>query len=72
MSSRTQNRMGPSPMVLLGASMAMLAAGACRKQGLTDQDQIGASVGEVMASVDESTKGSGATARLRPVRSVKP
>jgi hypothetical protein len=50
--------------ILVGA--LALAGGliACRKQGLADQDQIGAAVGEVMASVDESTKGSGATARL--------
>jgi hypothetical protein len=68
MSPRTQTRMGLNPMVLLGASMAMLAAGACRKQGLTDQDQIGAAIGEVMASVDESTQGSGATARLPMLR----
>ena len=60
-------RMGRGPMVFLGVS-TVLAAGACRKQGLADQDQIGAAVGEVMASVDESTKGSGATARLPILR----
>jgi hypothetical protein len=48
-------------MALLGAAAA-LAAG-CRK-GLDDQGQIGASVGEVMASADESANGSAATAML--------
>jgi hypothetical protein len=57
-----------SVVVLVGASLAMLAAGACRKQSLADQDQIGAAVGEVMASADESTKGSGATAQLPILR----
>lgn len=55
-------------MVLLAVSAVVLSAGACRKQTLADQDQIGASIGEVMASVDESTKGSGATARLPILR----
>ncbi len=57
-----------NPMVLLAMVSATLAGGACRKQTLADQDQIGASIGEVMASVDESTKGSGATARLPILR----
>jgi hypothetical protein len=60
-------RMGRGPMILVGMS-TVLATGACRKQSLADQDQIGAAVGEVMASVDESTKGSGATARLPILR----
>ena len=53
--------------VVLAVS-AVLAGGACRKRTLPDQDQIGALIGEVMASVDESTKGSGATARLPILR----
>jgi len=57
-----------NPMVPLAMVAAILAGGACRKQTLADQDQIGASIGEVMASVDESTKGSGATARLPILR----
>ncbi len=61
-------RANRNPMVLLAVAAAVLAAGACRKQTLADQDQIGASIGEVMASVDESTKGSGATARLPILR----
>src|SRR5581483_1651899 len=49
------------------AGLAALAAPACRKQGMVDQDQLGAAVGEVMADVDESTSGSGATAQLLPI-----
>jgi hypothetical protein len=60
-------RANRNPMVLLAVS-AILAGGACRKQTLADQEQIAASIGEVMASVDESTKGSGATARLPILR----
>jgi hypothetical protein len=58
-----------APMVL---AMAVVAAGSlgagCRKPELADQEQIGATVGELMASLDESTKGSGATARLPILR----
>ena len=61
-------RMGRGRIVLVGASLAVLGGGACRKQSLADQDQIGAAVGEVMASADESTKGSGATAQLPILR----
>jgi hypothetical protein len=61
-------RANRNAMILLAVSAVMLFAGACRKQLLADQDQIGASIGEVMASVDESTKGSGATARLPILR----
>lgn len=61
-------RANRNPMVLLAFSAVVVATGACRKQTLADQDQIGASIGEVMASVDESTKGSGATARLPILR----
>jgi hypothetical protein len=48
-------------MVFLAAAAAV--AGGCRK-GLDDQGQIGASVGEVMASADESANGSSTTAML--------
>ena len=62
---------GPNltPMVLaMTVAAAGLAGAGCRKQGLADQEQIGATVGELMASLDESTKGSGATARLPILR----
>jgi hypothetical protein len=45
--------------------VAASASVGCRKQGLDDQDQIGSSVGEMMASLDESANGS-ATATLMP------
>jgi hypothetical protein len=51
-------------MVTLAVLASLAAVSGCRKQTLADQDQIGAAVGEVMASADESTRGSGATARL--------
>jgi hypothetical protein len=55
-------------LVLTVSGVSLLAAGGCRKMSLADQDQIGDAVGELMASVDESTKGSGATARLPILR----
>ncbi len=58
MSTRAGLQRGILPALVL----AGLAAG-CR-QGLTDQGQIGASVGDVMASADESANGSTATAML--------
>lgn len=61
-------RMVLAPMGLLVAAAAGALGAGCRKQSLADQEQIGAAVGEVMASVDESTKGSGATARLPILR----
>src|SRR4029077_10912309 len=58
-----------APMVLaITVAAAGLTGAGCRKQGLADQEQIGATVGELMASLDESTKGSGATARLPILR----
>ena len=51
--------------LVLGTALATAAASAvpaCRKATLADQDQIGAAVGEVMASLDEATRGSGANA----------
>jgi hypothetical protein len=47
----------------LVAMVLAAAAGGCRK-GLDDQGQIGASVGDVMASADESVSGGAATAML--------
>ena len=41
----------------------MLAVG-CRKEGVSDQGQIGAAVGDVMASADESANGGATTAML--------
>src|SRR5580698_3875625 len=58
MSTRAGSRTG----VVTAAALALLALG-CRK-GLTDQGQIGAAVGEVMASADESASGGSATAML--------
>jgi hypothetical protein len=55
-------------VLLMTAGAAGGGAAGCRKQSLADQEQIGAAIGEVMASVDESTKGSGATARLPILR----
>lgn len=55
-------RAGSKTGILTAVALASLAGG-CRK-GLDDQGQIGASVGEVMASADESANGSGATAML--------
>jgi hypothetical protein len=48
---------------ILTALVLAAVAGGCRK-GLDDQGQIGASVGDVMASADESANGSAATAML--------
>lgn len=49
--------------MLATAALAALAAVGCRK-GVDDQGQIGASVGEVMASADESANASGSSAAL--------
>jgi len=61
--------MSKSAALLLVVSVPTLAATAtgCRRTGATDQDQLGAAVGEVMAGVDESTSGSDATAQLLPI-----
>src|ERR1044071_1219098 len=50
------------------AGASLLGVGGCRKMSLADQDQAGDAVGELMASIDESTKGSGATARIPILR----
>lgn len=48
---------------ILTAMVLAAVAGGCRK-GIDDQGQIGAAVGDVMASADESASGSSATAML--------
>lgn len=59
-------RSGPQA-ILLGALMVAAAAG-CRKRGGDDEiDQIAASVGETMSSLDESVTG-GATTAMLPYR----
>ena len=58
-------RAGSKTGVLTAAALALLAVG-CRK-GLSDQGQIGAAVGEVMASADESAESGSATAMLPAV-----
>jgi hypothetical protein len=63
---KARTNLGPMALVLVWGATG--GASGCRKQSLADQEQIGAAVGEVMASVDESTKGSGATARLPILR----
>ena len=52
------------PQVVLSMVMFVTAATGCRKQGADEADQIGASVGEAMASLDESVAGGAATAML--------
>ena len=59
-------RAGSKLGVLTAAALSLLAAG-CKKEGLSDQGQIGASVGEVMASVDESASAGSTTAMLPAV-----
>jgi hypothetical protein len=49
--------------VLATVTLAAMV-GACRREAASDQAQIGAAVGEVLAGIDESTRGSGATAQL--------
>jgi hypothetical protein len=57
-------RAGSTTGILTALALATLAAG-CRTQGgLSDQGQIGAAVGEVMASADESANGGATTAML--------
>jgi hypothetical protein len=56
-------RAGSKTGILTAAALAMLAVG-CRKEGVSDQGQIGAAVGEVMTSADESANGGAATAML--------
>jgi len=56
------NRAGLKMGILTTAALSLLAVG-CRK-GLDDQGQIGASVGDVMASADESANSNGSTAML--------
>jgi len=55
-------RQGPRAIVL--SVMMVTAAAGCRKRGEDEADQIGASVGEAMSSLDESVAGGAATAML--------
>ena len=59
MLTRSGSRIG----LLTAAALSLLATG-CRKEGLADQAQVGAAVGEVMASADESANGGSATAMI--------
>ena len=63
-------RAGSTTGILTATALAMLAVG-CRKEGVTDQGQIGAAVGEVMASADESANGGSTTAMLPASRSFR-
>jgi hypothetical protein len=51
-------------LVLTAAFAATALSGACRKQDLSDQAQIGAAVGDVMSSADDAANGSSPTAML--------
>jgi hypothetical protein len=62
--SRTWKRGSGAQLAL--AVTAALAVGACLKQALDDQEQVGAASGEVMASLDESLDGRATTAFLTP------
>lgn len=52
--------------ILVAAALAAAGAGGCRK-GIDDQGQIGASVGEVLASAGEAAGGGTTTAWVAPV-----
>ena len=55
-------RRGPQAVLLV--AMMVAAAAGCRKDDDDEADQIGASVGEAMSSLDESVAGGAATAML--------
>jgi hypothetical protein len=55
------------PRAILLTVMMVAAAAGCRKRGEDEADQIGASVGEAMSSLDESVTG-GATTAMLPYR----
>src|SRR5262245_51095745 len=59
-------RRGSRAILLLAiVSASAITAAGCRKRGGDDEaDQIGASVGEAMSSLDESVAGGSATAML--------
>ena len=59
----------PGPRAILLTVMMVAAAAGCRKRGEDEADQIGASVGEAMSSLDESVAG-GATTAMLPYRRV--
>jgi hypothetical protein len=56
-------RAGSKTGFLTAAALSLLAIG-CRKETLADQAQVGAAVGEVMASADESAQSGSGTAML--------
>ncbi|HEY4393929.1 MAG TPA: hypothetical protein VGP64_07705, partial [Polyangia bacterium] len=60
MSTRAGSRTG----IVTAVALAALATGCRKESGLSDQGQIGAAVGEVMASADESANGGTTTAML--------
>ncbi|HXJ20917.1 MAG TPA: hypothetical protein VMT03_11855 [Polyangia bacterium] len=53
--------------VMSAAALAAVGSAGCRKEALTDQAQIGATVGEVMASANESASAGTSTAALTPM-----
>ena len=55
---------GSRPAVLFGVLAISAAATGCRRLGDDESAQIGAAVGEVMSSLDDSAQGSAATAML--------
>lgn len=55
-----------SRATMIAAAVLVTATAGCRKNGSEDQDQIGASSGEVMASLDDSLDGRATSARLLP------
>jgi hypothetical protein len=56
-----------APRAILLTAMMVTAAAGCRRRGEDEADQIGASVGEAMSSLDESVAG-GATTAMLPYR----
>ncbi len=53
--------------VMSAVAVAAVGSAGCRKESLSDQGQIGATVGEVMASANESASAGTSTAALTPV-----
>src|SRR5450432_211620 len=61
------NAIGMGKALSLAALAALVAAsGGCRRLALDDQEQVGATSGEVMASLDESFDGRATTAFRTP------
>jgi hypothetical protein len=61
-----RKQLGFTSLFLLGLGITATVVAGCRRRAVPgdDTDQIGAAVGEVMASLDESTQGATATALL--------